>query len=156
MRRIIVWTTLVVCLLTLSSLSATAQTTIDPTRAQFTASPDHSATLPDSTPVVQSYRIEFYLSGASAPFQTADLGKPTPDGTNTITVGLTSIFVGWPLPGTIYESDVAAVGPGGSGASTRSNTFTFSTQCTATVAPLTFNASGSGGTARGTRSVRRA
>src|SRR5437879_9492410 len=113
MRRITVGTALFVCLSTWSATSATAQTTIDPTKAQFTASVDHNATLPDGTPVVQSYQLELYLQGASSPFQTANLGKPVPDGTNTITVDLTSVFVGWPLPGTVYESDISAVGPGG-------------------------------------------
>src|SRR5262245_47635422 len=106
--------------------TAAAQTTLDPTKATFTASRDHSATFADGTPVVQFYQLDFYIVGASAPFQSVNLGKPPKDATNTITVDLTTVFVGWPLPGTVYVSDVEAIGPGGTSASARSNTFGFS------------------------------
>jgi hypothetical protein len=56
-----------------------------------------------------------------------NLGKPTPNATNTITVDLRTVFAGLP-PGTIYLAGVSAVGPGGTSASTSSNTFEFSAQ----------------------------
>ena len=105
----IVWTAVALAMaaLAMRPIDAAAQATVNPTKAQFSPSPDHNATNSDGTPVVSSYRIEFFLIGASAPFQTVSLGKPTPDGTNTINVDLTSAFVGWPVPGTSYVSDVA-------------------------------------------------
>ena len=88
------------------------------------------------TPVVQSYRLEFFLLGAAQPTQTTSLGKPNPDPDGIIRVDLVSAFSGWPVPGTQYEAAVVAVGPGGEGRSARSNPFVFSVPCTATVAPL--------------------
>jgi len=123
---------------------ASAQSTTDPTKVQFTPSSAHNDTLPDGSPVVSYYELELYMSGATAPFQTANLGKPTPDATNTITVDLSSVFMGWPVPGQTYFADVAAVGPNGTAASTPSNTFTFTTQCAATVSPTTQAAPASG------------
>ncbi|MET0163699.1 MAG: BACON domain-containing carbohydrate-binding protein, partial [Vicinamibacterales bacterium] len=104
---------------------AAAQATVNPTRALFNASADHSATDGGGTSLVQSYEIGLYILGASQPFQTVSIGKPTPDGTGTITVDMTSAFLGWPIVGTNYTADVAAVGPGGVARSTLSNTFSF-------------------------------
>ena len=92
---------------------AAAQATINPTRAQFNASTDHSATDGSGTALVQSYEIGLYIVGASQPFQTVSIGKPNPDGTGTITVDMTAAFLGWPIVGTNYTADAAAVGPGG-------------------------------------------
>src|SRR5437867_2733822 len=136
---------LVMATIAVSPRSAAAQM-VNPTRAQFNASPDHNATTSDGTPIVASYRIEFFLIGASAPFQTNSLGKPTPDGTNTITVDLTSILVGWPVIGTTYVSDVAAVGPGGSTPSALSNTFSFTAVCSFALSSSSMNAVAAGGT----------
>jgi len=130
----------------LSSSIAFAQPTLNPTQAQFTPSADHNNTMPDGTPIVSSYRLDLFLQGASAPFQSNPLGKPTPVN-GTITVDLTSIFAGWPVPGTIYVADVAAVGPGGSAPSALSNTFQFGTACSFTVSPLNPSATAAGGAA---------
>ena len=127
------------------SAPAAAQQVSDPTRAEFNPSPDHNTILPDGSSAVQSYQLELRLQGAALPFQTASLGKPNPDPDGIIRVDLTTVFVGWPIPGTVYEADVAAVGPGGSANSALSNTFVFSTQCSATVTPLTQTVSGSAG-----------
>ena len=35
--------------------------------------------MPDGTPIVSSYRLDLFLQGATAPFQSNPLGKPTPD-----------------------------------------------------------------------------
>ena len=74
------------------------------------------------------------MDGNGASFQ---LPNPDPDG--IIRVDLTSIFVGWPVPGTVYVSDVAAVGPGGSTPSALSNTFAFSAPCTYSASPSTWS-----------------
>jgi all-beta uncharacterized protein len=116
--------------------SASAQQVTDPTRGEFNPSPDHN-TISGGTAVVQSYRLEFFVMGAAQPTQTTSLGKPTPDPDGVIRVNLVSAFSGWPVPGTLYEAAVVAVGPGGEGRSSRSNPFLFSPPCTATVAPLT-------------------
>jgi hypothetical protein len=113
----------------LASTPSHAQT-MNPTRAEFNPSPDHNATASDGTPIVSSYRLDLFLSGASQPFQSNSLGKPNPDPDGIIRVDLTSIFVGWPVPGTVYVSDVAAVGAGGTAPSALSNTFAFSAPCT--------------------------
>ena len=112
--------------------SVDAQTTNNPTTVTFTASLDHNARRADGTPVVQSYQLDLFLAGASAPFQSVNLGKPTPDATNTIAINASTLFAGWPIPGTIYVADVAAVGPGGTSASALSNTFAFSTATAST------------------------
>jgi hypothetical protein len=125
-----------------------AQPTLNPTRAEFSPSPDHNNTMPDGTPIVSSYRLDLFLQGASAPFQSNSLGKPTPDPvTGTITVDLTSMFAGWPVAGTIYVADVAAVGPGGSAPSALSNTFSFGTACSFSVSPTNPTATAAGGAA---------
>jgi hypothetical protein len=137
------------CVLTILAASASraiAQPALNPTKAVFSPSPDHNATLPDGTPVVASYRLDLFLSGASAPFQSNPLGKPSPDTSGIITVDLTSILVGWPIAGTVYVADVAAVGPGGSAASALSNTFSFGTACTYTASPTSNGLTASGGT----------
>lgn len=64
------------CVLMLAG-AAQAQQVINPTAVQFTASADHTD--------VTSYIIGYFLPGASNPVQEADLGKPTPDGSNVIT-----------------------------------------------------------------------
>ena len=99
------------------------------------------------TPVVQSYQIGLYIVGASQPFQTVSLGKPTPDGTGTITVDMTAAFLGWPIVGTNYTADVAAVGPGGVARSALSNTFSFTGggSCSFTVSPTSHSPPATGG-----------
>ena len=103
------------CLIALTALlgfwpsHAVAQPAVNPTQALFNASSDHNATSIGGTPLVQSYEIGLYLVGASQPFQTVSLGKPNPDGTGTITVNMTAAFLGWPIIGTNYTADMAAV-----------------------------------------------
>lgn len=71
---------LVFALLGLVATAAAAQTIKNPTVATFTASADHAT--------VDKYTIGYFSPGATSPVQTADLGKPTPDGTQTCTVTL--------------------------------------------------------------------
>jgi len=135
--------------LTFVAFSATpvlAQPALNPTRAEFSPSADHNNVF-NGTPVVSGYTLDLFLQGASAPFQSIPLGKPAPDPDGTIRVDLTSQFVGWPVPGTVYVADVAAVGPGGTAASALSNTFAFGTACTFSVSPTAPTATASGGPA---------
>ena len=127
--------------------NAAAQPEVNPTRALFNASADHNATGGGGTPVVQSYEIGLFIVGASQPFQTVSIGKPTPDGTGTISVDMTAAFLGWPIVGTNYVADVAAGGPGGVSHSALSNTFSFTGGggCTFTVAPTAPNVPAAGG-----------
>jgi hypothetical protein len=92
---------------------ATAQTIRNPSAATFTASPDHAQ--------ISSYTIGYFLPGATDPVQTADLGKPTPDATQTCSVTLNVM----PLTfGAAYVAKVKAVaGTVASDWSTPSNPF---------------------------------
>ena len=96
---------------------------------------------------MSSYQLDLFLQGASAPFQSIQLGKPSPDSDGTIRVDLTAQFVGWPVPGTVYVADVAAVGPGGVAPSSLSNTFAFGSGCSYGISPLNPSATSAGGAA---------
>jgi len=122
-----------------------AQTTMNPTRAEFNPSPDHNSMLPNGTPVVTSYRLDLFLSGASQPFQTTSLGKPAPDADGVVRVNLTSVFAGWPVAGTIYTASIAAIGPGGTASSAMSNAFGFSGSCSFAVTPTAQSFAAAGG-----------
>ena len=107
---------------------------VNPTSLEFAPSVDHNATASDGTPIVSRYDLGFYLQGAGSPFQTSSLGKPAPAGDGLVHVNLSTVTL--PSPGIVYESRVVAVGPGGSGTSTASNTFMFAVPCTYAVSPL--------------------
>ena len=114
---------------------ASAQT-VNPTTAEFVASRDHSVTLPDGTAALTRYHLEFYNAGAASPFQVVSLGKPSPGAGGLIRVQLTSVLTSLPSPSIVYEARVAAVGPGGVGRSTPSNTFSFSSPpCSFLISP---------------------
>jgi len=119
---------------------------VNPTTAQFGASPDHNATAADGTPAVTRYQLDFYFAGALQPFQVLPLGKPTPDASNNISVNLATLLGGaLPAPGIVYESRVQAIGPGGSGVSTVSNTFEYVVPCSFSVSPVSKSIGKSGG-----------
>ena len=92
---------------------ATAQTVINPRTAEFTVSPDHSATKLDGTPVVARYEmVSTAMTQTGALVWTQDLGKPTPN-----TSGLASVPLPTALPITpeaLYTARVTAIGPDGS------------------------------------------
>ena len=77
---------------------ASAQSIRNPSVATFTASPDHAQ--------VSSYQIGYFLPGATDPVQTADVGKPTPDATNTCTITLNVQPLGF---GAAYIAKVKAL-----------------------------------------------
>jgi hypothetical protein len=103
-----------------------AQVVRDPRVAEFDPSADHWALLENGDPVVLRYKLEVYVVGASMPFVTADLGKPSPDPDGKIRCDLSALAVGWPPPGGDYLARVRAVGPEGSALSEPSNTFNVS------------------------------
>lgn len=91
-------------------------------KAVFTASASHNV-IENQTPVLTSYRLVILAPGGTTPAATLDLGKPTPDGTNTITVDVNSTIIGLPAApncnptaptsATCYTARVTAVGSGG-------------------------------------------
>ena len=114
-------------LLALIPITLSAQTvTVQPTKAEFTASVNHNDVITGTTtPVVTSYTITV-LAGSTTVLAAVSLGKPTPDGTNTISVPLSSIAGFLSLPkNTVYTSAVTTVGPAGTATSALSNPFVF-------------------------------
>jgi regulation of enolase protein 1 (concanavalin A-like superfamily) len=79
-----------------------------PIAVVFTASTDHATN-------VTSYRLSVFAANANpataTPIATSDLGKPTPDANNDVTVDRASFFSA--LPGGSYLATVTAIGPGG-------------------------------------------
>jgi hypothetical protein len=138
---------IVVVLLGVIPSVAAAQVLIDPTAAEFSASPDHDASA-SGIPVVSSYQLELYLPLAPTPFLTVPLGKPSPDANGVIRVSLASLLVPLPAPGITYTATVAALGPGGVGRSAPSNPFTWSgtPTCTYSITPVSQASPQGGGT----------
>lgn len=102
---------------------AFAQTTINPTTVEFTASPDHFAKTVDGvTDIVTSYQFEATAMNASgALVLSVWLGKPTPNAQNVITVPVAQLAT--LTPEATYTATVQAIGPGGVGVSAPSNFF---------------------------------
>lgn len=115
--------------------SASAQTLLDPTTAEFSPSIDHGTMLPDGSMMVDHYELSFYQAGASQPFQTIWLGKPGTDPDGKIRANFATALVPTPPAGVVYDAAVAAVGPTGVGVSTLSNPFTFSGTCSFSTSP---------------------
>ncbi len=123
-----------VALLAVLALGATAtaafaQTTIvtNPTTVSFAPSADDAALLADGRPAVDHYTFDIYSVGAALPFQSTNMGKPSPAADGLVYYDFAAGVAGWPLPGGTYEARVTAVGPTGTTASTASNPFTFTT-----------------------------
>lgn len=108
---------IVLALLVLPCASAEAQVTLNPTRVEFSASPDHSATFGGSA-IVTSYRL-VYKDGATT-VHTQDAGKPTP------AAGVVSVTIPAQvsaIKNTELTVTVETVGPGGTVASAASDPF---------------------------------
>src|SRR5262245_664131 len=126
-RRLMCSRAVVVAALLLAGASrAFAQPLVDPQRAEFTPSPDHSV-MSGGTPLLDSYRLEVYVTGQTTIFATANLGKPAPEADGKIRVAFLPLLSAPLVPGVVYEARVKAIGPGGTASSTLSNTFTLST-----------------------------
>src|SRR5262249_19799305 len=93
----------------ISTITVATAPPTPPTGVTFTASPDHAT-------LVTSYELRIYASGAdpntATPIATSDLGKPTPDANNDITVDRSAFFSA--LAAGNYVAAVAAIGSGGS------------------------------------------
>lgn len=75
-----------IVLLVLPHLAFGQAIVVNPSALTFAASPNHSdVIIGTSTPLVTSYSITV-RNGAAVVFGPTTVGKPTPDGTNTITV----------------------------------------------------------------------
>ncbi|RPJ74032.1 MAG: hypothetical protein EHM24_06845, partial [Acidobacteria bacterium] len=120
------WLPLLLLVAVLAPSFAGAQTVVtNPTTLVFAPSADHEARLSDGRLKVDYYRFDVFAAGASQPFQSTDLGYPTPGSDGLIHYDFSSAIASWPLPGGNYVSRVSAVGPMGAGVSTLSNPFTF-------------------------------
>ena len=137
--------------------AVSAQSISDARRVEFTPSPDHSAVDPNSgAALVTNYTLAVYVAGGATPVSTANLGKPALDVDGMIRLDFVALLTTPLSNGVVYESIVSAVGPGGTSASTRSNTFAFSAPCAPTILPASSNlttsaaATGSVGVTAGT------
>lgn len=100
--------------------AAYAQAPINPTKITFTASVDHS-TVVGSTPIVDHYEFQtIAMNPAGVIAFTRVLGKPTPDGTGSITATISDFAT---LANGVYTGKVLAVGPGGTTPSVVSDPF---------------------------------
>jgi hypothetical protein len=138
---------LAIILVTAFAAPSQAQVVSDPRIAEFDPSPDHWQTLDSGQPAVVRYELGVYMCGASAPFTTVDMGKPSPESDGKIRFDFSSSVTAWPLPGGNYEARVSAIGPEGAAPSEPSNPFTFSTgnMCTFSLSALSFDVPAAGG-----------
>jgi hypothetical protein len=107
--------TILMCLIAPPSVYAQSETALNPQRAQFTASPDHAA-------MVVRYELRHFVVGQTIPIRIDNLGKPTPDGTNTITATFPVLPKDYTKQ---YTATVTAIGSSGEGNSTPSNVYLF-------------------------------
>jgi len=120
--------------------AASAQSIVDARRVEFTPSTDHNATDPASgAALVTNYTLDVYVAGGSTVVSSANLGKPAPGTDGMIRLDFVALLTTPLANGVVYESVVGAVGPGGTAASTRSNTFAFTVPCTPTISPTSSN-----------------
>jgi hypothetical protein len=136
----------VVALLMSIATTVAAQSITDARRVEFTPSADHNAVEPTSgIALVNSYTLDVFVAGGTALVQTANLGKPAPDADGMIRVDFVSLLPSPLTAGVIYEAVVNAVGPGGTTAGSRSNTFSFSLSCAPTISPTSQSPTATGG-----------
>jgi len=98
MKRILI-VLLTFALLGLLASAASAQNVTNPSVLTFTASIDHA--------VLTSYVVGFFAAGAQEPMQESDIGKPTPDGTNTVTVTVNTRPIAFGMDYTVKVKSVA-------------------------------------------------
>jgi len=113
----------------LGPYSAAAQTVMDATTVEFSASGDHDSVATDGTPVVTSYSLDIFPAGGATPSHSVSLGKPTPGTTGLINVRFDTLLATPLVVGTTYELRVTSIGPGGSTISAVSNRFARSGPC---------------------------
>lgn len=118
---------LLVLAMLLAAVAASAQPSntyiINPTKVQFTPSPDHDLVLPDGTEMVTRYEVRVMAAGALEPVSVLDIGKP-PIATGDILRDVSGLIGALPFdPRIQYTVIVAAIGPTGEGPSEPSNPF---------------------------------
>jgi len=131
-----------------SAVTARAQAVSDPRVAEFDPSPDHWQVLESGQAAVVRYELGVYVIGTSAPFATAEMGKPSPEADGKIRYDFSAHLAAWQLPGGEYEARVSAVGPEGAALSEPSNPFSFTTDdspCTFSLNASKVSAPASGG-----------
>ena len=85
---------------------------VNPTTVEFDPSADHARVLSDGTAIVTRYELRMFYVGATSPFSTQDLGKPTPGTGGKITV-VNATWFSAALMNTEATAKVAAIGPAG-------------------------------------------
>lgn len=106
---------------------------------------DHAAVDVDGLALVDHYTLNIYTAGSTTVVESVDLGKPVPDADGFIRVDFVALLPQPLTPGVSYEATVATVGPGGTAASDRSDTFGFSLPCSFSLTPSTQSYSSTGG-----------
>src|SRR5262245_44727653 len=135
----------VACVLAFTSVVADAQTVVNPTVVEFSPSASHNAVNPDGTPVVTDYTLAVFVPGQTTPVVTTSLGKLNPDPDGMIRASLSTSVTSALTPTVVYEARVSAVGPGGTGQSSPSNSFTFQAACAPAISPTGQAAPAAGG-----------
>src|SRR5262249_31973060 len=125
----------VACVLAFTSVVADAQTVVNPSVVEFSPSASHNAVNPDGTPVVTDYTLAVFVPGQTTPVVTTSLGKLNPDPDGMIRASLSTSVTSALTPNVVYEARVSAVGPGGTGQSSPSNSFTFQAACAPAISP---------------------
>lgn len=103
---------------------AQPQTAVNPRTVCFVPSPDHSRIGIDGQAAVVRYELRLFQQGATSPFTTQDLGKPTPGTDGQICVTNRSWFA-MSLNGQLCFARVATIGPSGYGEAESSNSNPF-------------------------------
>ena len=132
-------------LLAVFASTAHAQVVMNPHVVSFIPSADHDAVDASGQSIVTEYDLELYVVGTAQPFQVLNLGKPSPSADGFISVDFYSMLGTVPMPGQDLQASVAAVGPGGRGESTLSNSFTY--DCAFAASPTSLSIAAQGGSA---------
>lgn len=106
------------CLLALLIAAPLSAQTLNPTRVEFTASPDHSTTI-GTTAVVTKYEVLIVRqTDTGTILSVTDIGKPTP------VANVINVAVPGSLPNnTLLQAAIRTTGPGGASTSVLSDPF---------------------------------
>lgn len=133
-------------LLALCTTNAAAQSIVDARRVEFLPSADNSVVDSNGVAKVDHYTLDIYQAGGTTVVNSANLGKPVPDPDGFVRVDFVSLLSQPLTAGVSYEAVVSAVGPGGTTASPRSNTFGYSEPCSFSLSPQSQSFAAAGGT----------
>jgi hypothetical protein len=136
----------VAMMLLMSARTAHSQMVTNPRYVVFAPSPDHYSATSSGAPVVLAYLLEIYPYDASQPLAVVNLGKQDPGPDGYVAVNFADLLPDPPATEMMLQGVVAAVGPGGTSRSGRSDMFTFNS-CTYSVSPTSVAISSAGGTA---------